>query len=213
MEKMKKKPINEKQLIEELEECLIAWEKENQFRKNHHEKMKKEIKRFYNEGLKTQQGYRDNIGKIVDIKNLKECERFIVDISKTIPSHIVFSEVQPLMQNMVDDLSSEAKKTLESSLEDSIAVKKAISKKYRDRALKLENEEKELVKKIEGDFQIMTNLIAPLLTLSRDKWSFLWNLANWKFNAILTKQMKVYTYAVMILTIIVAILAGMQLLR
>ena len=60
---------------------------------------------------------------------------------------------------------------------------------------------------------MMTNVIAPLMTLSRDKWSFLWNLANWKFNAILTKQMKTYTYAVMILTIIVAIFAGVQLIQ
>ena len=209
---MKKKPIDEKQLIEKLEEFLDAWKKENDIRRKLHEKIKKENEGFYNDGIKTQKEYMANIKKIVNIKNIDECEKFINDIAKDIPTHIVLKELHPIMQELTKDMSDKAK-LFDSSIADSEDVKKAIPKKYIDRALKLEKEEKELVQKIEMDFQMMTNVIAPLMTLSRDKWSFLWNLANWKFNAILTKQMKTYTYAVMILTIIVAIFAGVQLIQ
>jgi hypothetical protein len=197
---MKDNTEEKNQPNDEIEDALDAWEKENETRRDLHKKMQQDINIYFKQGFDKQKGYKENIDHIINIKNTKQCEELINKIAKDIPAHIIMNMAHPLMQNIVEESKEKTKKVKELNLEDDEAVKKVLSKEQRDKALKFDKEEKQLRGELDSDFEIMTNTIFPLMMFSRDQWSFLWNLASWKSNLLLTKQMKNYTYWVMVLT-------------
>jgi hypothetical protein len=202
---MKDNSMNQKQFEKKIEKFLNDWEKENKQLKENLEKFKNNMISYFEEGEKTQEEYINNIEKISKIKNVKECENFINEISEDIPSHITVREVQPLMINLIKDMKEQQKKLKEVNLDDDESIKKVVPKEQGDKAIKLEKEKKQLQKNYQENLEIMAEQIPLILSLSREKWSFLWNLASWKFNAILSKEMRKYSFWVMILTIIVVI--------
>ena len=141
-------------------------------------KMENEIKEYLPQGSEIQQKYMDDIRSIGNIQNVKQCEKIINRLAKDIPKYMTMDEAYPLLKDLL---------------------------KITEEDRELQDAEIELRKKSHENFKIMVETIYPSLILSKDKRDFLWNLATWKSNLLLTKQMKKYTFVVMILTIIVVI--------
>jgi len=195
-----------KKLQDEIENILTEWEKNNSTKKGIHNRMLEDMSKYTKEGLDVQKKkFDDNVDRVVKINDMEECEEFINNIAKDISEYISINEAHPIMRDMVIDLKSETNKFNQEYLEQQIK-KKTLTKEQLEKALKLENEEKQLRELITDDFDIMTERVFPLQILSSEKRSFLWNLTSWKFNILLTKQMKKYTFWVMMLTIFIVVL-------
>ncbi len=197
--------------LKQIEKFLDEWEEENNSRRKNLEKSMKDAGDYYKEGIKIQKEYRENVSKIIKIKNVRDCEKLIEDISKTIPSHIIMGEALPIMEELTSDVSSKMQKKIKSDLKKYKETQKLLPKELADRVEQLSVEEKDLLELMDKNMAFLVEGIGPLMMLSRDKWSFLWNLANWKLNTLLAKQMNRYTLAVVVLTVAVVIFAFIQL--
>ncbi|MCX6662803.1 MAG: hypothetical protein NTZ75_00980 [Euryarchaeota archaeon] len=197
---MKKTSSEKKQSQEKIEHALNLYEKENEYRKTLSERMEKENNDYLQQSIDIQRKYKEDLHSIIKIKNVETCEKFINKIANDIPRYITMDETYPLLKELTESTEGEHKKINEIDLEDDNAIKALLSDDQRDRLKKLQDGEKQIKKKSQENFKIMIETIYPSLILSRDKRDFLWNLATWKSNLLLTKQMKNYTYLVMILT-------------
>ncbi|MCJ7697468.1 MAG: hypothetical protein MUO73_03960 [Thermoplasmata archaeon] len=202
MESMKENSEEKQDLSRRIDKALHTWEKENEDLKNFLKKIEEDNSKYLQESLKKQEEYKEIINKIVDLENTKQCEKIINRIAKDIPADIIYPDLLSLFQQLLEKEKAEELKEL--NLEDD-SVKAVFSEEQRNKASILDREERKLRKEINEGFQGATNTIFPFLRLTRDQWSFLWNLASWKSNLLLTKQMKRYTFWVFIFTILLAV--------
>lgn len=203
MESIKGNSEEKQELSKRIDKSLRTWEKENENLKNFLKKIDEDNSKYLQESLKKQKEYKEIINKIVDLKNTKQCEKIINRITKDIPADIIYPDLLSLSQQLLE--KEKTKELKELNLEDD-SVKAIFSEEQRNKVSILDREERELRKEINEGFQVATNTIFPFLRLTRDQCSFLWNLASWKSNLLLAKQMRKYTYWVMILTGVVVIL-------
>lgn len=202
MESMKDNSEEKQDLSRRIDKALHTWEQENEDLKNFLKKIEEDNSKYLQESLKKQEEYKEIINKIVDLENTKQCEKIINRIAKDLPADIIYPNLLSLFQQLLEKEKTEELKEL--NLEDD-SVKAVFSEEQRNKASILDGEERKLRKEINEGFQGATNTIFPFLRLTRDQWSFLWNLASWKSNLLLTKQMKRYTFWVFIFTILLAV--------
>ena len=197
--KQKEKKFDIDKEINEYEKYIKMKEEMNKDGKKH-------IKIYTEQGMVVQKKYIQDIKKLVEMNNVKQCEDFIKEISTDIPKFITMEEMNLYLNELVKSLDDDNKEKQKYDFRKSEYINKKLTTKQKEKIFKLEDEENKLDLELKANFQTMTEMIYPLHRLSAEKTNFLWNLTSWKFNALLTKQMNGYTKAIMLLTVLIVIL-------
>jgi hypothetical protein len=191
-----------KKLHTRIDKALQTWENDNKGMKLFYKKIEEDNKKYLQDALKEQEEFQSIVKQIIEIENTKQCEELIKKIAEDIPSDIMFNNLYSIFQEFMKEEESKIGELKE--LDDE-KIRNVFTEEQSRKAIDLDKEERQLKEDLKDEFHTMTDMIYPFLSLSKDQWSFLWNLASWKSNLLLTKQMKKYTYWVMILTGIVVI--------
>lgn len=191
-----------KKLHNRIDKSLKNWENHNNEMRKFYGEIKENNKKYLQEALKTQDEFHIIVQQIIDIENIYQCEDLIKKIAKDIPSDIMFNNLHSIFQQFLEEADAKAK---ELDARDNNNIEDGFTDDQRKKAAYLDKEECKLREDLQHEFHTMTDMIYPFMVMSQDQWSYLWNLASWKSNLLLTKQMKKYTYWVMILTGIVVI--------
>ena len=97
-----------------------------------------------------------------------------------------------------------AEKMLDTDKMAELLLKDKLSREQKIRFVNIIRKKEKLLEEREEMKKLLYNSTRNT-SLTKEKWNFLWNLANWKYTTILSSRLEKYTFWVMIFTIIVVI--------